>query len=213
MQFEVTNTNVRSIVGRLRNAIGIDKLTASQAYEVLAKTLGVKNWDTLSGQLGKESTQAQTSFKLAAPIELYVDAFSCDAFGEGPAWASVTLTQEFVQELLRMQDLCENNHLSQVSKHYHADNWDRADDLNIQGDTLEVGSTSWWFRAQPKHTDYHVETRLMNIKDMMAVLAGGTDQYLAFRKDKLIYDAAGNIQGLVEMLVDAGELDESYLEA
>jgi len=213
MQFEVTNTNVRSIVGRLRNAIGIDKLTASQAYEALAKTLGVKNWDTLSGQLGKESAQVPTTFKLAAPIDLYIDAFSCDAYGEGPAWARVSLTQEFLDELLRLRELCENNRISKVTKHYHADEWDRSESLRIQDDTLEIGWTSWWFRAQPKHTDYHVETRLINIKDMLAVLAGGTDQYLAFRKDKLIYDAAGNIQGLVEMLVDAGELDESYLEA
>lgn len=212
MQLNITKETTRTFVTRMRQALGLESVSQSKAYEVFAQAVGVKNWDTLSGILSKEEAAVVPSFTLQAPVELYIDAFACSEYADGPAWAMVYLTQEFINELLRLQSICKDNRLEFAVKSAYADDWQNQEEYRLTDDKLYVSQSSWWFRSQPKHADYHVESRYIELEDLFAVLNGGTNKYLAFRKDKLMYDATGNVQNLVAMLVDSGNLDESYLE-
>ena len=213
MDIRINKDTAREMARRLRAAVGTANLSQSQAYEALAATLGHPNWDTLAGLLKRESTEAaQPAFRLAAPITLYVDAFACDEWGEAPSWAQVLVDQAFVDEVLRLHGLVTQQGLDFVSTSWSAEMWDRQDDLRIQGDDLQVSKTAWWLRARPKHADYAVETRMIDVQVLLDVLSGKTHDYLVRRKDMLFYDASGNTQGFIEMLVDDSVLDERYLE-
>lgn len=219
MDFQITKSNIRDIVSRLRQALGSETVSQSSAFEAIAKALGLKNWDTLSGLLKREDEPAALpapAFQLAAPVEMYVDAYSCDYYGEGPAWAKVTLTPQFLNEVLRMQRICKEQDVDIVSKSWAPEKWEREERLHFEGDDLYVTDSSWWFRARPKHADYAVETRNVDIGDMLALLTPGSKAestaYLAMRQGKLFYIAAGDMTGFIQMLVDDGELDESFAE-
>jgi hypothetical protein len=214
MDFQVTKNNVRDIVSRLREAVGSQSLTRSKAFEVFAQTLGIKNWDTLSALLKREEAPAAPVFRLEAPVELFVEAFACDDNMQGPSWAKVTVTQQFLDEVLRLRGLCQSQGVDLVAKSRCPDKWDGEESLRLRGDDLYVTADSWWFRACPKHSDYAVETRNIDIDTLLSLLSGNGsgDGYLVRYQDKLFYEPCGNSVDFIQMLVDDGELDESFAQ-
>lgn len=217
MDFQITKSNIRDIVSRLRQALGSETVSQSTAFEAVAKALGLKNWDTLSGLLKREVEPADAAgpaVQLVAPIEMYVDAYTCDYYGEGPAWAKVTLTQQFLDQMLRMQRICKQQDVDIVTKSWAPEKWEREEQLNFEGDDLYVTADSWWFRARPKHADYAVETRNVDIRDMLALFVpcskAESTAFLTIRQGKLFCIASGDMNGFIQMLVDDGELDESF---
>lgn len=215
MQFELTPSTVRAMADRLQKST--PALKRSQAYEAVAQMLGHPNWDTLSGLLKREERDAagtQQLHRLVTPVTLYVGAFSTSEFGDGADWAKVTVDQEFLDTVLRLQQTCKDSGLDHTAIGFTPDYWqeDDTDPLRIQDEDLYVGKRSWWFRGVPKHCSYAVETRAVDIEDLLqALFARKETSYLAWRKDVLVYDSAGDINGLLAALVDAGELHEDYL--
>lgn len=210
MEFNLNEKKVRQMAGRMRKVFGNDTLGHSKALEAVAQTLGYPNWDTLSGLLKNAD---RSRFKLDKPVTIYVNAFSCDEFGDGPSWAKLTLTQAFIDTVLELQALCNTKDLDQTTKSWAVDAWGSREDLNLRDEDLAVGKHSWWIRARPKHADYDCETRMLDISWLLEALSKrvSTD-FLAWKKDVLLYDSAGNITGMLDELVDDGQLDESYLE-
>lgn len=210
MEFHLNEKKVREMAGRMRKVFGNDTLGHSKALEAVAQTLGYPNWDTLSGLLKRED---KPRFTLDKPVTLYINAYACDEWADGPSWAKVRIDQAFIDAVLELQALCEDKGLDHVSKDWCPEAWDDDDNLRLQGDELVVCRHSWWFTARPKHADYSCETRMLDIGWMLDALSkhASTD-YLVWRKDILLYDSAGNVSGMLEELVDAGQLDESYLD-
>ena len=210
MEFHLNEKKVREMAGRMRRVFGNDTLGHSKALEAVAQTLGYPNWDTLSGLLKRAE---EPGFKLDKPVTLYVNAFSCDEWGEGPTWCKLTIDQHFIDTVLELQALCKAKGLDQTTKSWGVDAWGQSDSLNLRDEDLAVGKHSWWIRARPKHADYDCETRMLDIGWLLEALGNRTStEYLAWRKDVLLYDSASNIKGMVEELVDNEELDESYLD-
>lgn len=210
MEFHLNEKKVRNMAVRMRQVFGNDHLSHSKALEVVAQTLGYKNWDTLSGLLKRAETPR---FSLDKPVTLFVGAFSHDSWSKQPDWVKLTLDQAFIYTLLEMKSLCNDKDLDETSRSCLSGEWHRGEELRIQGDNLIVSRTAWWLQARPKHADHYVETRMLDIDMMLEALSKKTDNdYLAWRRDVLLYDTAGNIKEMLEQLVDAGELDESYLD-
>jgi hypothetical protein len=219
MDFQITKNNVRDIVSRLRQALGAESVSQSNAFEAFAKALGLKNWDTLSGLLkreGEPASAAAPAYQLAAPVEVYVDAYACDYYGEGPSWAKVDLSQQFLDEVLRMQRICKEQGVDMVTKSWAPEKWEQEERLRLENDDLYVTAESWWFRARPKHADYAVETRSVDIANMLALLGPGSPAestaHAATCKGVQFYVTSGDMTGFIQMLVDDGELDESFAE-
>ena len=103
---------------------------------------------------------------------LILEAYAKSEYGDGPAWARVDLTPEFVSQVKRLSKLCTDNKLRAVTTFDAPDAWDAEDELRLRGDGLEVHGDSFWFTSSPKHSDYEVETRSMLVLDLEKALAG-----------------------------------------
>ena len=111
--------------------------------------------------------------------------------------------------------MCQAQGLDQVTRSIAVAAWDEGPDLHIRDELLVVSAHSWCVSARPKHAGYDVETRMMDIGwllDALAKAPGRTSEdFLAWHRDVLVYESAGEPSRLVADLVDAGELEDSYL--
>lgn len=145
------------------------------------------------------------------PFKLIVEAYACDEFGDGPAYAVVTVDQPFLDKLVRFSRVCQENGLKSVTGDVGPDRWDGEDELRLRGDSLQVYGDSFWFTAYPKHASYNVETRNIEIGDLLDIAEAGPGapvQNDCFRwSDGRLYYASD--PGLVDDLIDMIEESES----
>lgn len=212
MDFHLNERNVRAMADRLRRTVGAEKIGVGKSLEAVSHMLGHPNWDTLCGLLRRE-VRDQPRVVVQAPQTLYVEAFSCDEWADGPSWAKVELDQSFVDAVLELQALCLEKGLDQVSRSWHVPQWGDRHNLRLRGEELHVSASSWWISAYPKYGDYGCETRQMTIQGMTeAVLSGAGNEYLLVRGELMVYDPAGQPKALLEQLVDEGQLPEDALD-
>jgi hypothetical protein len=180
MEFTLNDQKVREMTARLRTAFGPTQVTQSKALEVLAQTLGFANADTLKGLLKKEAAKAALSrkstaaeveaFVLKAPFMLYMEAFSCYEFGESPGWARIRVDQALMTTLLENQALCRERGLEHLATAPNLIEWGDQDNLNVRDEDLMVGKRSLWYRGRPKHAEYYVETRIIEIAELLKAI-------------------------------------------
>ena len=198
-------------------------LKKGAALEVLSHVLGYKNWDTLSGLVKAATAQAPngvegisaeaiervgyrlTPPKVEKPFMFYWEAYACDEWGEGPAWAKLEITQAFVDELHKLQTQCLRDTVN-LSVDRSVDEWDSEDTLRLRGDEMHVTHSHVWFSAYPKHANYNVETRLMDIRDFFDAIDGKNTEWLAWA-DGVLFKDGSSAKELAQGLVDNGELD------
>lgn len=99
-----------------------------------------------------------------APIA-YIEAYAASDTGDGPRFGSVRADEALLGKLLELQVLCKQNGLSEVRVFGGCD-WGPEgieDKLRLQNHELVVVDDQFWFRADVKHADYHIETRSQNI--------------------------------------------------
>lgn len=143
---------------------------------------------------------------------MVVEAFACDEYGDGPAWAEVVVDQKFLDKLQQLSGLCKEHGLEQVRVNWAPERWDNEDDLRLRGNSLVVTEGDFWFTAYPKHANYDVETRIMCIDDLVKALGGNVEPEGPFRwhEDKLFY--AGD-PGLIDDLMAASADCDNQMEA
>lgn len=222
MKVELNETKVRTLATSLRMAVHTGHVTHSKVLEVLAASLGFRNWDTMSGMLKRES---RPSLALAQPVKLYVEVFATGG-GDGPDWAQVVIDQVFVDQLSSLQALCDDRRLSHVATFgeptlWQGDHRDEPDVDAVSFDNTQIYVTArgWWFRATPKHTAYACETRIVDIEMLRTALtAKVSTPYLAWHPSSvageppvLVASSLGTTQGFVQALVDDGALSVHYL--
>ncbi|KWT98280.1 hypothetical protein APY03_0415 [Variovorax sp. WDL1] len=155
--------------------------------------------------------EAQASFKMDNPVTLYLSAFACDEFGEAPRWAKVTLDQAFMDQLLAMRTRCIEQNLDLQATSAEPEAWqeDGMFPRRVSGTAVYVNKGGWWFQGYPKHCNYAIETRMVEIETLLTVLKTRTSsEYLAWHGDVLVYETAGDMQPFVESLIEEGELEE-----
>jgi hypothetical protein len=207
MKIEVNEKTFRGMASRLREESN-EELKNCESFEKLSRILGFKNWDTLSGLLKRGQ---QVALTLERPLTLYVEAFACDEYGESPTWAKLTINQEFVDALLRLQGVCKSNNLHMVSEYWPVDAWQDDDNYRMRGETLEVTDGNWWIKAYPKHVDYNCETRMIGVKELVEILDGSAPlngRYWVRKGDVLVYDSSGEASRMLDSLIEEGELQE-----
>lgn len=141
------------------------------------------------------------------PFKLVIDAYAVSEFGDGPAYAEVTVDRTFIDRLVRMCHLCKNSDLESVTVAAAPDRWDNQEELRIRGDSLRVFGNAFWFEAHPKHADYGVETRSIEIDALLKIVAAGPgappgSECFRWSNGRLYY--AGD-RGLLTDLIDLVE--------
>lgn len=206
MQIELTTVNLQAMATRMRKAVGANVLTKSKSLETLAVTLGYKNWDTLCGMAkAAEASPAPLKFE---PFSLYMSAYVCDEWGEGPDWAVITITPEFIVELQHLQDLVATKGYGDMSTQGWAPNWDSDDTYRVGTESMSVTSTEFYFEGYPKHVSYQVRTASVPIAGLLAAIAegGSSDIRLRMIGDKLFFGRV-SARDLIESLSDGGEIE------
>jgi hypothetical protein len=109
------------------------------------------------------------------PFTLVARAHSTSEYGDGPEYAEIRVTPQFVEQLVRLSRLCKEHGLESVTVRDAVDRWDQEDDLRIRGDTLRVYGGDFWFEAYPKYADYNVETVAISIARLASVATRPTE--------------------------------------
>lgn len=104
-----------------------------------------------------------------------LEAYAKSEYGDGPAWAKVTLTPERIRQLTNLSNLCLEHQLCSVTVLEAPDEWDMEDEIRLVGDETVVSGSSVWFTCYPKHADYECETRITDIATLIKALAGESD--------------------------------------
>lgn len=106
----------------------------------------------------------------------YVEAYACSDFGDGPEFATFALTTTFLARLHAVRAVVKEHSLSEARIYAGPDEWgpgDVADDLRLNCAELVVTGDTFWFVDQPKHADYHIETRAIPFDALDEALASG----------------------------------------
>lgn len=121
--------------------------------------------DIQASASARRQTEKPLSSADNAPLVLF-EAVVCSDNVDGPRFGSIRADETLRRRLLEMQALCERHGLSEVRVSAGCD-WgpgDIEDEMRLQNHELVVVGDSFWFRADPKHADYHVETRAQDIQ-------------------------------------------------
>lgn len=103
---------------------------------------------------------------------LILGAHAVSDHADGPAWARIELTEEFLRKVEQLSALCSEHKLRSVTTHAAPDEWDLQDELRLTYDRLEVHGDSLWFSCSPKHGTYECETHAIGLEDLKALIAG-----------------------------------------
>ena len=144
------------------------------------------------------------------PFDLVIDAYAVSEFGDGPAYAELAVDQAFIDRLVRLCRLGQENDLESVTVAAAPDRWDNQEELRIRGDSLRVFGGAFWFEAHPKHADYGVETRSIGIDALLTIAAAGpnmspADECFRWSNGRLYY--AGDprlLTDLIDLVESAG---------
>lgn len=181
MEIQVTPKSLRAMAKRIRAAAAPLVVPHSKSLEILAQTLGYRNYDELSGIL-KKQLEDERALKAPCipefqPFEVMVSAYACDTWGVGPSWARFTCDKAFLTQILELQEMVKRKKLS-VASCDDSPEWDNQETLRIRNDELKVSDTEFWFHANPKHASYSVETCPIDISLLVQAALGTLPRHL-----------------------------------
>lgn len=131
---------------------------------------------------------------------IFIEAYACDEYGDGPRYAKVIVNDEFVTKIKTLSGLIDAHGLSQVRVYMSPEDWGPrkvADELCLQGEELVViGGGEFWFTANPRHADYSVNTSIRSIDSVLKGIEAG--QYIFGYNDK-------DLRELLEDEIDTAE--------
>lgn len=220
MQLQVDKDKVKEMARRLREALAPVPVSHGRALELVSRTLGYPNWDTLSGLLARKAPQKSGDGappRLDAPVVVYMEAYADSEWDEAPTWARLTLTAERLHSLWNARRVCIRERLDSVEvSSVWPDAWDREDKLRIVGDACVVTRDWFWFTAHLKHADVRCETRYIAFDELARLLAHGNRDaapYFAWC-DGMLFRDGNSAKSFVTRLVEeeALTLDEACID-
>jgi len=123
----------------------------------------------------------------------YVEAYACDEYGDGPRYAKMCINQTFIDRLQRMEKMRVENDLSECRSYDAPEEWGVAEGLSLVNDELVVRGNGFWFVADPKNASYHVESRSLDIPDLIS----------AFNSDDSVLYFGSDVDGLKDLVEDS----------
>lgn len=114
---------------------------------------------------------------------IYLEAYSCGEWGDGPSYAKVDVTEAFAERLRTLRRVAEEHGLSEVRSFDSPEEWHNEEELRIVNCELCVCGDAFWFHAHPKHSDDAVETRAQDIEAFLAAVGNG-ERYFVEEGDR-----------------------------
>ena len=114
---------------------------------------------------------------------LILGAHAVSEHADGPVWARVELTEEFLRKVEQLSALCTEHKLRSVTVYEGPAEWDLQGELNLTYDRLEVHGEALWFSCSPKHGTYECESRVIELGELRAVIEGESEYGFIFEGD------------------------------
>lgn len=109
---------------------------------------------------------------------VYIEAYACGENGDGPQYAKLEITSEFIERLKKLQALCVEHGLSELRVYRAPEAWgpgDVEEELQLSCAELVVTNSSFWFTDYPKYGDYSIETRSQEIEEFVQAVSTDGD--------------------------------------
>ena len=137
---------------------------------------------------------------------IWFSAKSSHDFGEDPQYGRFILTEKLAEPLAFLKSLAEQHSLTELRVCAGPDQWGPRnddgesfeDEARLQGHELVVTTSDFWFVAQPKRDDGHVESHAISHADLQKVIDSDVEHH--FFSDTSVED-------LMETIRDCGELN------
>ena len=113
------------------------------------------------------------------PVVAYFEAYVPNQYYIELTFAKLEVDDAFITKLVILQGVCKTYHLSEARKSFGPEWFPEkdADELRLVTDELVVANNAFWFRADIKHTDLHVETRSFDIDSFVRLLGTGQTRF------------------------------------
>lgn len=164
--------DAKHLASKLRqraSELALPAMPVSASLELVSVLFGHSNWDTMSGVLkkGDFSPAGALEYRLPRPRTLYVETLSA----EGPRWAKVEITQQFLETLAELAHLVESLDLSELRRWREPEAWESENDYRLRESELIVSSRAmFWFRTGLKQADDDLETVGLSVPGLIALL-------------------------------------------
>lgn len=107
---------------------------------------------------------------MADHVLVYLEAYACDDNGDGPRCARLSVDAAFLARISYLAALVEAHRLASVNTYDSPEAWEGEAELRLRNDALVVSGGDFWFEAHPKHANYHVETRMVDVREFVATV-------------------------------------------
>ena len=142
-------------------------------------------------------------------FDLYLSAASTSEYGDGPSWAKVTVNQEFVNQIFEMLAVIKLAKLSGAERYVYPDEWENEDEYRLIDNCLHVSPHGdFWFTSYPKHSDYNIETRGLDMMRLSKAIASSEDANeleqwgLKWTDAGLIYCPSGDFEDFLNGILE-----------
>lgn len=187
MELKITTKLVKNMSRELRKSN--PDLRQGEALDLVSRMLEQPDWNTLSGLLKRETTKDAEAQKdwinyfdwapleqlppVAKPLTLYAEALDMGGLGEGPSFAKIRVDAAFLKLLHGWQtkSLREGLATVKVDADAHVE-WEDESEHRLGTSFIEVSSREFYFSALPRHWEEELQTPVLNIKDLHALVAG-----------------------------------------
>lgn len=119
---------------------------------------------------------------------VYFGAYATDD-NEGPLYARLEVTPDFLRTLERLRAMCSEHGLSEARINDAPGEWGPGaieEEMRLTSPELVVTSHMFWFTDVPKHMPFHIETACEDIDRFIEAVSGpGEPIYLGVDKDDI----------------------------
>ena len=161
------------------------------------------------------TVSAMKDFQIPAftPFTLILEAFACDEHGDSPSYAEVTVTPEFLAQVVRLAAHTGALGIRAALVDHDDGIWsDPGQELLMGGTAMvlapyrdDIVESSFFFQGVPSAAEYICETRPIEWKDLLACIGNAGDLPIGFKREYgvLFYDGgSGSINALVRMCME-----------
>ena len=196
-------------------AAGYD-IKHTHLVEASARFCGFRNWRTLRSEL------MTTPHIVPAPgrvvpdlggkaVRVYMGVHACHEYGESPDYCWTDINQSWVNRVFELRAASDSLNLSEMEDSCEVPDWmDDFGTYRIQYDCLKVAGDEFWYKGEPKHCDYSVETYMIHIDKLIHLVQGCSRGELYLFKDRFDVDSLMEKLGREEgdaNFVDSDEAD------
>ena len=136
---------------------------------------------------------------------VFIEAYARSDYFDDPRFAKLLATKSFCEQLAKFQALCVEHDLGELRVYQAPEAWGPGnveDEQQLTCAELVVTKSAFWFKDQPKYSDYTIETRAQDVDVFIEAVSSEGGCPLFF---------GSNVEELKECVADAEEVENKAI--